>query len=611
MGELRKTHKWKYTELNGGEEGSPVRFPDEFFLKKIFRFSVWFQFSPVNYGHTLEMIADGKQLSAPYRGFTKGGNTMRKKALTIIVALMLSGALCACGTDTTSTSGNQVGGTSNTTSSTSGSAEGTTDGSTSNASGGSSSSSTVEAATVSATVSATGKIDTTDLFSERDLTQTADTSEAKYITVSDGDKLTISEKGVYVLTGTASEYTVTVEAGDEDKVQIVLDGVSVTNSSKPVIYVKSADKVFITTTEGSTNTLSVTGTFTADGTTNTDAVIFSKSDVTLNGLGTLNINSSDNGVTSKDDLKVTGGTYNLSVSGSALEAHDSICVADGTINIEKCNDGLHAEDDDDDTTGFIYIKGGTLTINATDDGIHGTTVIQIDGGKIDITAAEGIEGTFIQINDGTINISASDDGINGAQKSNSYGTPEVEFNGGYTTIKMGQGDTDGVDCNGNITVNGGTIDVTGQSTFDYDGTGTVNGGTVIENGTETNTLSNQFMGGGGMGGHGGRGGQFNPFDGNDQNGQNGRDGQQFPGNIPGQDGQEMPEDFPEGLEKPENMPEMDGQEFPGNFPGQDGENGQKFPGNFPGGKNGQGGRHNKNTENSQDTQDGTTEEDSI
>ena len=499
---------------------------------------------------------------------------MRKKTLTIIVALMLSGALCACGTDTATTSGNQAaGGTSNTSSNTSGSTEATTDGTTPATSGGNSSANTVEAAVVSAN----SKIDTTDLFSERDMTQTADTSEAKYITVSDGDKLTISEKGVYVLTGTASEYTVTVEAGEEDKVQIVLDNVSVTNSSKPVIYVKSADKVFVTTTEGSTNTLSVTGTFAADGTTNTDAVIFSKSDITLNGLGTLNISSSDNGVATKDDLKVTGGTYTFNCSGTALEAHDSIRIADGTINIEKSNDGLHAEDDDDDTTGFIYIKDGTLTINSADDGIHGTTVIQIDGGKIDITAAEGIEGTFIQINGGTINISASDDGINAAKKSDSYGTPEVEFNGGETTITMGQGDTDGVDSNGNITVNGGTVSVTGQSAFDYDGTGTVNGGTVIENGEETNTLTNQFAGGGPGGMGGGRGGNGSPFD------QNGQNGQQFPGNFPGQDGENS-------------------QQFPGNFPGQNGKG-------FPGGKDGQGGRNNKNTENSQDTQEHTSDDD--
>ena len=106
-----------------------------------------------------------------------------------------------------------------------------------------------------------------------------------------------------------------------------------------------------------------------------------------------------------------------------------------------------------------------------------------------------------------MNISASDDGINAAQKSDQY-TPTYEQSGGEVTIVMGSGDTDGVDSNGNIYINGGTIDISGQSTFDYDGTAEYNGGSIIENGTETNTITNQLMGGGPGGGHGGPAGDF-------------------------------------------------------------------------------------------------------
>ena len=68
---------------------------------------------------------------------------------------------------------------------------------------------------------------------------------------------------------------------------------------------------------------------------------------------------------------------------------------------------------------------------------------------------------------------------------------------------MGQGDTDGVDANGSIIVNGGTIDVTAQmSSFDYDGTAEFNGGTIIVNGEEVSEIPVSMMGGG-MGGHGG------------------------------------------------------------------------------------------------------------
>ena len=66
---------------------------------------------------------------------------------------------------------------------------------------------------------------------------------------------------------------------------------------------------------------------------------------------------------------------------------------------------------------------------------------------------------------------------------------------------MGQGDTDGIDSNGNLYINGGTINVTCNSPFDYDGEAKYNGGTLIVNGEETNTITNQFMGGGPMGGN--------------------------------------------------------------------------------------------------------------
>ena len=366
--------------------------------------------------------------------------------------------------------------------------------------------------TDTASTSGSSALDTSDLFSSRDLEQTADLTGAENITVSDGETYTVSKEGVYVVTGSASNAQIVVSAGDEDKVQLVLDSVSITNESTPCIYVQNADKVFVTTTD-SENTLTVSGAFTADGDTNTDAVIFSRDDLVINGTGTLNIVSSENGISGKDDLKVTGGTINITCTADALEANESILVADGTISIKSDKDGLHAENDEDNTVGYIYIADGTITIEAGDDAIHATTIAQVDGGTIDLTGAEGIEGTYIQINGGEISIAAADDGINAGQKSN-FATPTIEVNGGELTIVMGSGDTDGVDSNGNLYLNGGTLNITAQSPFDYDGTARNNGATLIVNGSETDSITNQMMGGGGMGGgmrggmggHGGHGG---------------------------------------------------------------------------------------------------------
>ncbi len=375
-----------------------------------------------------------------------------------------------------------------------------------------------------AAVSSGEAIDAGSLFSKRDLEQTADLSEAETLEVSDGNDITINQAGVYLLTGSANNVTVCIDAGDEDKVQLVLDGLTVVNDDFPVIYVKNADKVFITTAENSENSLSVTGTFRADGSTNTDGVIFSRDDLVINGLGSLTVDSSDNGICGKDDVKVTGGTLTVTAADCAIEVNDSFAMSDGTVTLTAANDGLHAENDDDDSVGWVWFGGGSLNVTAGDDGIHAVSIVQIDGGAITVQAAEGVEATWVQINDGELTISASDDGINAGRKSASY-TPCVEINGGVITITMGQGDTDGVDSNGNLIITGGTISVTGQSAFDCDGTVTWTGGTITVNGSEISEITGQFGGGmGGMGGFGGQGGGQGGFGG----GQGG-----FPGGGPG------------------------------------------------------------------------------
>ena len=351
-----------------------------------------------------------------------------------------------------------------------------------------------------------GNLTDTELFTERDLAQNADLSEASAVVLSDNNTIKINKEGVYVLSGTASECTVLVDVDKEEKVQLVLAGVNVTNSSFPAIYVLSADKVFVTTAQGTENSLSVTGSFVGDteNGVNTDAVIFSKEDLVLNGLGSLTVlSAAGNGITTKDDLKITGGTWTITSALDSLEANDSIAACGGTFAITTNKDGLHCENSDDDTLGWIWIGGGTWTVAAKSDGIQGTTFVQIDDGTLSINASEGIEGTYVQINGGTIGIYASDDGINASRKSRAYSTPMIEINGGDLTVEVGPGDTDGIDSNGDITVNGGTIRVTASmSSFDFDGSAVYNGGTIIVNGEQVDGIPQSMMGGG-FGGWGG------------------------------------------------------------------------------------------------------------
>ena len=418
-------------------------------------------------------------------------------------------------------------------------------------------------------------------FSQSDLSGTYSVNGSTYIELGDSD-VKITKAGTYILSGTLDNASVIVQVSKDDKVQLVLDNVTINSDDFAGIYVIEADEVTVTLADGSTNTISDSKTYTLIDENNVDALIYSKADLTINGSGTLVLKSDYNhGVVSKDDLIITGGTYDIDVEGQGLSGKDCLKISDGTFNIVSAKDALKSDNSEDADRGFIYITGGTYSINSaadgiyaynlvkieggtfdittnssssadsykaiksdylidisagtftinsaddgihsngdivitdgsfdissTDDAIHADSKVQIDNGTFTINAREAIEGTYVQINDGTININASDDAINAGQKSNDY-TPTIEINGGYIKINMGQGDTDAIDSNGNIYINGGTLDITAQSPFDYDGKAENNGGTIIVNGTETNTITNQMMGGG----FGGMFGQGNPGDG--------------------------------------------------------------------------------------------------
>jgi hypothetical protein len=341
---------------------------------------------------------------------------------------------------------------------------------------------------------AASSVDTSEVFSARDLEQSADLSAAEHIKLESGKDVTVNKEGVYVLSGDVKDVIVVVDAAEDAKVQIVLDGTSITNEDSPVIYVKAADKVFVTST-GSKNHMEVSGSFVADGDTNLDAVIFSKADITLNGNGTLEIESKQgNGISSKDDVKITGGVYNIISAADAIEANDAILINDGTITIDTGKDALNSKNDEDASLGYIYIKNGALNITAADDAIRANSSVQIDGGVINIkTCEEGMEGNNIKINGGEITLYAKNDGINASPKVNN--NVSIEVNGGTINVSMGSGDTDAFDANGNITINRGTIAVQATSAFDADGTATLNGGNVTVNGQKITQITQSQMGG--------------------------------------------------------------------------------------------------------------------
>lgn len=260
-----------------------------------------------------------------------------------------------------------------------------------------------EASPSEITVTTVSAIDTASLFSDRDLDPTYDASTAVSIQLSgdsavcdsdavtiDGSQVIIGAEGVYLLSGTLTNGQIVVNAGENDKVQLVLSGADITSSTSAAIYALEADKVFITLAEETENTLANGGTYTAVDENNIDAVIFAKTDLTLNGSGSLTINAAaGHGVVSKDDLVITGGSYTITSASHGLSGKDSVAIAGGTFAITAGKDGIHSENSDDPTLGTLYIADGSFTIAAQGDAVSAEGALQIDGGTFDLHTGDG------------------------------------------------------------------------------------------------------------------------------------------------------------------------------------------------------------------------------
>lgn len=349
-----------------------------------------------------------------------------------------------------------------------------------------------------------------DMFTDRDYDSSYDENNAVKISLSDkgtacasddveidGNTVTIKDKGTYIISGKLSDGQIIVDIDNSDKAQLVLDNVNINCDTSAAIYIKKADKVFITLADGSKNTLSNKKDFVAIDDNNIDSVIFSKKDLTLNGTGELDITANfGHGIVSKKDMKFTSGTYSIEAKEHALQAKNSVRIANGTLNLTAGEDGLHSENNDEDNEdkGFVYIIGGTLNISVEDDAIHAGKDLTVKGGTINIAKSyEGLEGETINISGGDISLKASDDGINASSGSssstgmgmkNEFAADEncsITISGGIIRVDA---DGDGVDSNGNLTVTGGELYVDGPTdsangALDYNGTATISGGIVV------------------------------------------------------------------------------------------------------------------------------------
>lgn len=356
--------------------------------------------------------------------------------------------------------------------------------------------SNTNATTNNATTTST-KANQTSYFTEKDYDTSYDESTASKIELS-GSTVIITKSGTYVISGQSDGVQIKVEADKSADVHLVLKGATMTNTNA-AISATSAGHVYLTLAEGTTNSLSDSS---SNSDEKADAALFSKVDLTINGKGTLNVDGKkNNGIKANDTLHITGGTYNITAVGDAFNVNDELNITGTTMTIDAKEDGVKVDNDDDMTVGNMYLANNTITVTAGDDGIHASGNLVIDSGTYTVkNSTEGIEGKSITINGGDISLYSTDDGVNAANKNAQQSEIFFTMNGGNLTVEVGQGDTDPIDSNGDVTVTGGTIKMIGQTGFDFDGTATYTGGDIYLNGEKQTEIVNSMPGGGGPGG---------------------------------------------------------------------------------------------------------------
>lgn len=289
-----------------------------------------------------------------------------------------------------------------------------------------------------------------------------------------GSTVTITDGGTYLLSGTLANGQLVVEAEQTDKLHIVLNGVNLNCDTSAALYVKQADKVFLTLASQSQNTLSNGGEFIAMDENNIDAVIFSKDDLTLNGTGALTIYTAyGHGIVSKDDLAVTGGTYVVDAAGHGLCGKDSVRIADGTFTLTTGKDGIHSEHAEDTALGYVYIAAGSFDVTSGGDGISASSLLQVEGGTVRITAGGGSQ--------------------NGEVRAEEPSPPGRRGEGAVTTAEPAAAETEtdtvstkGLKAGGNLILRGGalTIDAADDAVHSNASLAIAGGGLLLASGDD-------------------------------------------------------------------------------------------------------------------------------
>ncbi|MFC6610427.1 carbohydrate-binding domain-containing protein [Amorphoplanes digitatis] len=293
------------------------------------------------------------------------------------------------------------------------------------------------------------------------LTGSGATSSASGVSIS-GSTVTVTAAGTYRFTGSLTNGRIVVNSAGTGIVRLILNGVTIANTTTAPLSVTAADEVMVVLADGTTNRLTDPATYTTA--VNPAAALSSAADLTITGNGSLAVtgNAAD-GIASDDGLVIDSGTITVTAKDDGVRGQDYILHTGGTLGVTAGGDALKSDEDADATEGYVYLAGGARTLTAPGgDGVSATTDVIVAGGSLTATTGGGSTTTpgttstkglkadvSVVISDGQVNLNASDDGIN----SNNL----ITVDGGALTAASGD---DAVHANTALTISAGTVTVT-------------------------------------------------------------------------------------------------------------------------------------------------------
>ena len=293
--------------------------------------------------------------------------------------------------------------------------------------------------------------------------------------------VTITSAGTYIISGTINDGRIIVDTKEDQPVRLVLDGADITCMESAPIYISSAEKAVLILPAGTNNNITDGKNYVVgnDESDEPDSAIFSKSDLTIKGTGSLTINANyKNAITSKDELKIMSGNITLNSTGDGIKGRDFVAIRDGIVNINAKEDGIKSNNDEDAEKGFVLIEGGSVNIIALEDGIQAETDISIKTASINITSGGGYAfgETKADEQSGKRGIGSSDRSASQAsasQASASQASASEDSSADETMSKKG------LKASGSITIESGNLEIdSADDSIHSNNIICVNGGTV-------------------------------------------------------------------------------------------------------------------------------------